>query len=225
MSTKMAMTIRAKKLGLLLRDAREAAGKSKAEVGAAIGVSSGTITSMENGRRSPSLPELEMLCYALDVPLEHFWTEDIISSRPDLLENIHIEHALSLRDRGVGRMLEQARQAANLSLKDVREKTDISQGRLKNYESGESPTPLPELEALARLYGLTVLDFVDPGTPIGMYLLQQRAAEDFRRLPLDVQAFISKPVNRPYLELAMKLSGMSAEELRSVAEGLLEITI
>ncbi|MBI3159376.1 MAG: transcriptional regulator [Chloroflexi bacterium] len=225
MSTKMALTIRAKKLGLLLRDAREAAGRTKAETGAAIGVSAGTVTSIETGRRSPSLPELELLCYVLDLPLEHFWSEDIISSQPDLLENIHIEHSLSMRDRGVGRLLEQARQKANLSLKDVREKTGIPQSRVKNYESGDSPTPLPELEMLARLYGLTVLDFVDPGTPVGMYILQQRAAEDFRRLPLDVQAFISKPVNRPYLELAMKLSGMSAGELRAVAEGLLEITI
>jgi len=39
-----------------------------------------------------------------------------------------------------------------------------------------------------------------------------------------VRAFISKPVNLPYLELAMRLSDLSAEKLRGVAEGLLEIT-
>ena len=36
--------------------------------------------------------------------------------------------------------------------------------------------------------------------------------------------FVCKPVNRPYLELAMKLSGMSTDKLRSVAEDLLDIT-
>lgn len=225
MSTKIAMTLRAKKLGLLLRDAREATGKGKAETGAAIGVSASTITSMEAGKRSPSLPELEFLCYYLDLPLEHFWTEDMISSEPGLLDDVHIEHSLSLRDRSVGRMLERARLSANFTPKDVREKTGISSARLKKYESGDSPTPMPELEILARMYHLTVPDFVDPGTVVGSYLLAQRAAQDFRKLPLDVQAFVSKPVNRPYLELAMKLSGMSAEGLREVAEGLLEITI
>ena len=41
----------------------------------------------------------------------------------------------------------------------------------------------------------------------------------------DIQNFVCQPVNRPYLELAMKLSSMSREKLRSVAEGLLDITL
>ena len=40
-----------------------------------------------------------------------------------------------------------------------------------------------------------------------------------------MQAFLCQVVNRPYLELAMKLSEMSKERLRSVAEGLLDITL
>jgi hypothetical protein len=37
--------------------------------------------------------------------------------------------------------------------------------------------------------------------------------------------FVSKPVNRPYLELAQRLSKTNVENLRAVAEGLLEITL
>jgi hypothetical protein len=44
-------------------------------------------------------------------------------------------------------------------------------------------------------------------------------------LPPELQAFVSQAVNRPYLELAVKLSSMSSEKLRSVAEGLLDITL
>ena len=44
-------------------------------------------------------------------------------------------------------------------------------------------------------------------------------------LPAELQAFVSQPVNRPYLELAIKLSSMSSDKLRSVAEGLLDITL
>lgn len=224
-SVKTALTLRAKKLGLLIRDAREAAGKSKGDTGAAIGVSAGSITSIETGRRSPSLPELELLCYFLDLPLEHFWTETMIGSETGLVEEEFVEHGLALRDRNVGKQLERARLHANLTTTQVKDKTGISPARLKKYESGDNSVPLPELEALARLYNLTVPDFVDPATPVGGYLLEKQAGSDFRKLPREVQAFVSKPVNQPYLEVSMKLSRMSNEALRAVAENLLEITL
>ena len=49
--------------------------------------------------------------------------------------------------------------------------------------------------------------------------------QQFLDLPKELQAFVCQPVNRPYLELAMKLSSMSTDKLRSVAEGLLDITL
>ena len=42
---------------------------------------------------------------------------------------------------------------------------------------------------------------------------------------MELQGFVCKPINRPYLELAVRLSEMSVEKLRGVAEGLLEITL
>ena len=53
----------------------------------------------------------------------------------------------------------------------------------------------------------------------------QQAAQKFKDLSSEVQDFVCQPVNRPYLELAMKLSSMSRDKLRSVAEGLLDITL
>jgi hypothetical protein len=53
---------------------------------------------------------------------------------------------------------------------------------------------------------------------------EQKAIRDFLKLPPDLRGFASQPVNIPYLELARKLSGMSKDKLRSVAEGLLDIT-
>jgi len=53
---------------------------------------------------------------------------------------------------------------------------------------------------------------------------QHGEAVDFQNLPPEIQSFIVKPTNRPYLDLAIKLSEMSVEKLRSIAEGLLEIT-
>jgi hypothetical protein len=49
--------------------------------------------------------------------------------------------------------------------------------------------------------------------------------QKFLELSEEMQNFVRQPVNRPYIELAMKLSSMSREKLRAVAEGLLDITL
>ena len=65
----------------------------------------------------------------------------------------------------------------------------------------------------------------DQSGPIGEWMMQQKSAQEFLELPKELQAFVCQSVNRPYLELAVKLSGMSSENLRSVAEKLLDITL
>jgi hypothetical protein len=88
----------------------------------------------------------------------------------------------------------------------------------------ERPIPLPELEGLVALLGGQIETIFDQTGPIGQWMTQQKAVQDFLQMPSELQSFVSKPVNRPYLELAMKLSSMSTDKLRSVAEDLLEIT-
>jgi transcriptional regulator with XRE-family HTH domain len=57
------ITIRAKKLGILIRDARLASRRTTRECAAAINVTNGIFIAYEEGRRAPSLPELETLVY------------------------------------------------------------------------------------------------------------------------------------------------------------------
>ena len=60
----LALKIRTKKLGVLLRDARLSCGKSMKDCGEAIGISNSRIGSFERGEKAPSLPELEALAFA-----------------------------------------------------------------------------------------------------------------------------------------------------------------
>jgi transcriptional regulator with XRE-family HTH domain len=129
---------------------------------------------------------------------------------------LHIREALVLR---------QERTNASLSVKALSDETGISSGRLKAYELGERPSPLPELEALISALGTRIENFFDQNGPIGQWIGDEKAMRQFLQLPRDLQAFVCQPVNRPYLDLARKLSGMSNEQLRSVAEGLLDITL
>jgi hypothetical protein len=84
---------------------------------------------------------------------------------------------------------------------------------------------LPELEAILAVLGARIEDFFDQSGPVGKWMTEQIAMQKFLELPEDMQNFACQPVNRPYLELAMKLSEMSTDRLRSVAEGLLDITL
>ncbi len=220
-----ATTIRAKKLGVLIRGVRQALNKSIEECAELVGTTPELFEAYELGEKSPSLPELEVIAFSLGVPIEHFWGQT--ASLQDLFTTRQVDSAqiVSLRQRIIGVMLRQARTKTSLSPANLAELAGLPDERLELYEMGEMPIPLPELEALAAALDTPMRDFQDRAGPIGSWFIQQRILKDFQELSPELQAFVCKPVNRPYLELAQRLSEMSVEKLRSVAEGLLEITL
>lgn len=225
METPSQTTLRAKKLGVLIRDARLVARRSPEECAKALGVTKRILRRYEEGERAPSLPEIEILAYFLKVPVEHFWAGASLSAETAQAEPLDLPKLIQLRQRIIGALLRQERTAANISIRSLAKGTGISGARIKAYELGRYPIPFPELEML--LAGLSSrLDvFLDRGGPIGEWMMEQKSTRQFLELSKDLQAFVCQPVNRPYLELAVKLSGMSSENLRAVAEGLLDITL
>lgn len=225
MNPELAIKLRAKKLGILIRDARLSSGKTMRECGIAIGVSGSTISAYETGSSSPSLPELEILAYFLNVPVSHFWTDTILSSNDELLSQLDPEDAQEFRNRQVGKILEDARETLELTYEEITEQTGITYGRMKRFEAGESSVPFPELELLCNVLKLPLQNFLEQETQIGKWITARAGVEEYLNLPTDIQAFVTNPTNLPYLELAKRLSGLSADQLRSIAESLLEITI
>ncbi len=225
MTIKAQISIRTRKLGVLIRDARLASRKSLAECGEVIGVSSRVFSSYEQGRNSPSLPELEVLAYFLELPIKHFWGKEAISDDSPPTEPLNVENLLKLRQRMIGAMYRKLRLESGTTLKEVSEQTGISTKRLSGFEMGEKPIPLPELEGLLAVFDTPVEEFFDRTSAIGKWMDQKRAIKEFLKLPADLQDFVCQPVNRPYIELARNLSEMPAEKLRAVAEGLLDITL
>jgi transcriptional regulator with XRE-family HTH domain len=224
MSLNSQIAIRSKTLGLLMRDARTHARRNVAECAQAIGVKPGQFRAYEDGRKAPSLPELEALVYYLDLPIGHFWSKEIKSGKTSPHENLDLTKLLAVRQRKIGALLRQERMNASVSIRNVAVATGLSSSRIKSYEFGERPIPLPELEALVKALGGRVESFFDRTGPIGQWMLNEEAISDFLQLPLELRQFVGQPVNRPYLELAMRLSNMSKDKLRSVAENILDIT-
>ena len=225
MDTASQITLRTKKLGVLIRDARLAARRSPEECARATGVTKGILRAYEEGRRAPSLPELEVLAYYLRLPMDHFWGKASTANEPPPTEPLDLPQLLQLRQRMIGALLRQQRNNASLSLKALTQETGIPAARIKAYELGERPIPVPELEGLLTALSSRLETFFDQSGPIGEWMTDQKSMQDFLQLPRELQAFVCQPVNRPYLDLALKLSSMSSEKLRSVAEGLLDITL
>jgi transcriptional regulator with XRE-family HTH domain len=219
------ITIREKKLGLLIRDARTAERRSIKECADAIGIKPGLFRAYEEGRRSPSLPELETLVYYLKLPISQLWGNETRSDAPSPVETLDMSRLISLRQRMIGALLRQERTNVNMSIRHLSTETGISQARLKSFEMGERAIPVPELESILVVMGSRIETFFDQSGPVGQWMNSQRAMQKFLDLPEEMQNFVCQAVNRPYIELAMKLSSMSREKLRSVAEGLLDITL
>ncbi len=220
--TEEQLVLRNRIIGLLLRNAREQAGKTKRECAAALGVSTSTITAYEEGRKTLSLPELEVLAYVLDTRVVYFWEPDpeLAAEEPPPLQEV-----LALRHRIVGALLRQARLDAGLTQKELAEAMGRSSSRLSDYEYGARPIPLAELELVAQHLRLPLDYFLDTQEgPVGEWHRQEEAWRCFRELPRDMQEFVTQPINVKYLEVAMKLDQMPVGGLRAIAEGLLDIT-
>ena len=224
MESKTRIAIRTKTLGVLMQDARLASRQSKSDCAEAIGISTSIYSAYENGRKAPSLPELESLSMFFDIPITHFWGTDAISDDSSAIEEIDLVRLVGLRQRMIGALLRQERRKAGYSMKALATEGGIPKSRITAYELGERPIPVPELEILLAILGGSVEDLFDKNGPIGQWMTRQNAIVDFLDLSTELQDFVCQPVNRPYLELAQKLSDLSADRLRSVAEGILDIT-
>ena len=226
MDRQRARLLRAKKIGVLLLNARELAGKSRRQVAEAIGVKTSKIGSYERGSQAPSLPELEAIAYFLGFPPEHFLGDELASDAPiPPTKPLPLPRLIALRQRILAATLRKERESTGFSVGRLARAAGLSAGRLRAYEAAEKPIPLPELESIAEVLGLRIASLLDSDGPLGEWRIKIHQIAAFLELPPELREFISKPVNRPYIELARRLSEMSAEKLRAVAEGLLEITL
>lgn len=219
----MVYMLRQRILGVLIRDARQISGKPVAECAAALGVSPQTFILWEYGEDSPSLPQIEMLAYVLDVPVSHFWGIETLEAVQQARQ-VPKADFISLRNRIIGALVRRARKEAQLSPEALAARIGVDEEALLQYEFGQVSVPLPVLISIASATNVTINYFLESSSRVGVTL---ELGEDFRRfkeMKPEMRHFVVQPMNQSYLELAMRLSEMSVEELRGIAEGILNIT-
>lgn len=220
MATREAVTIRSKMLGVLIRDARLAAGKSPADCAEALDIPEAQFIAYERGAQPISLPELEVLAVVLRVPLAHFWGEQLLTERQ--VDRAPWRDALAVRHRMIGVQLRQARMERGLTVEDCANALGTTPARIKAFESGREPVPLPELETLTEFLGLSLESLVTDTGPIGEQLKLLQDYEAFARLPQEVRDLVLEGGVQGYLLLARRLSELPPEVLRTLGEAFLD---
>jgi transcriptional regulator with XRE-family HTH domain len=220
-----ARELRERIIGVLIKDARVVRGQTAAGCAAAMGCAPLTFDQYETGAASPSLPELELLAYFLDVPLSYFFGDRVLSAQQNgARASLPTAEITALRHRIIGVQLRQARQAAGLALATLAADLRLSVEDLLSYETGQGAMPLATLQAAAERLGLPLEHFAEAHGPVGDWERTRRALERVRHLPPELRDFVGQPMNESFLRLAWQLSELPVEKLRGIAASLLEIT-
>lgn len=208
-------------LGRLLRRARLAAGLPRKEAAARAGLSPSFLARCERGEASLSLPHLELLSRIYGVPIANLLDDKAV---PQTSLPADVQEYLAIRRKMIGVFLRQARLTRGKTLRECAEAIDYSPEDLATVEFGEADIPLPDLERLAEAVGLPLAHFVDPDLfPPGDET--EAGLPSVGQMPEDVREFIAQPSNVLYIRVAMLLSQLSADTLRKIGEGLLDITL
>jgi transcriptional regulator with XRE-family HTH domain len=139
---------RRKTIGLLIRRARETAGRSRKDCAAYIGVSPAQMVKYEEGSREPAFIELEALAHYLRAPVQALLDETAAEKLVAPRMGFDIREVIRLRTHIVGTRLKQARLNKELSPKQLGEMVGIPTAQINAYELGKRPIPITELERL-----------------------------------------------------------------------------
>lgn len=216
--------IRAKMIGVLVLDARLKAGRSIEDCARLLHVSPEQMERWEFGEEAPSLPQLELLAFYLDIPVSHFWGMDTLQATASSQVNAQDEY-LSLRQRMIGALLHIARDDAGISLENLSAETGVPADLIESYELGESAVPMHELSVISNALRKNISYFLESGSQLGDWLVMREAWKDFTHLPPDVRRFVANPLNVGFIEIAILFSQMPADKLRRVGESVLNISM
>lgn len=216
--------IRARMVGLLLRDARLKKDRSVEDCARLLRVSTDQIEQWEFGDEVPSLPQLELLAYFLDVPISHFWGMDTLEATAQDPASAQNEY-MALRDRMIGALLRVAREEKELSLDAVSAESGIPAEQIDQYEMGEAPMPMHELTVLSNAVGKNISYFLESSSHLGEMLTMREEWKHFTRLPEDIRKFAANPLNIGFIEIAIMFSQMPADRLRKIGESVLNISM
>jgi transcriptional regulator with XRE-family HTH domain len=224
MSDDLNQNSRAEIIGQRISILREKKRLRIGEVAMILGITSNRYKSYESGGQIPSLPELEVLANLFATPVSILISYDEGLAESQGMDALQAQKFMQLRQRIIATRLRKALDDADLPRKDIAAALGISPKELASYLAGRKPIPLALLEVICRIAAIAMQSLYGTQGLVGEQLTQAERIAGFRQLPAELQNFIAQPINRPYVDLANRLSGLPVDKLRAIAEGLLDIT-
>lgn len=157
------------------------------------------------------------------MPVSHFWGTETLQAERAPEVDAQTEY-INLRSRMIGVMLRQAREEAGLSVDQLSADVAIPAANITAYELGEMLLPMHELISVASALRKNVDYFLETESYIGELLATREEWKHFAELPEDLRRFAANPLNLGFIEIALMLSQMPTDKLRSVGESVLNIT-
>ncbi len=212
-------------IGVLMRLARENAGRTQRECAACLGVSSARLAKYEEGMLEPSLVDLELLAHFLSIPVQNLLDETAAGRMTHAHRDLNLAETARVRALIIGTRLRQARLNRHEKLKTTAEAVGLSPASLKNYELGRRPIPITVLAMLCARHEITVESLLDIGFgTLGEAQQRNMQMQDFANLPADIRDLVTHPDSLPYLRTALLLRNLPAQELRDAGSALLSLT-
>lgn len=216
--------LRGRIVGVLIRDARVAKGYTVEHLAKVMDVPESDVIEWEFGRKSPSLPQIELIAYTLEVPASQFLT-----GTETLIEQVSQRHVdqpeyIQTRDHMIGALIRLQRDQMGYTVEYLAEQAHLDVNLLKQYEFGYQSVPLTHLTNIASVLRVNVSFFMEGSNRVGRFLEAEEVFEHFLEMDPEVRQFVAKPSNHRYIELAMRFADMEIDKLRQIAESILEIT-
>lgn len=201
-------TLRAHKLAALLVDARLYARRTPEEACALLNWEIEHLEDLEIAAIPPTLPELEALAAIYAVPVDHFFGNTSLSDGMPRLRTETMTQRLELRNRILGAMIMQARLRRNFSRDDLSYATNIPLEQIIEYELGQVPIPVTDLEDITRMMQIDITDWIDSYAiptrdmifrpyKIGDISSQTTSAADSRQETVENEEITEKPAVLP----------------------------
>lgn len=215
--------LRKKMLGVQLRHARSRFRLTVDEVAQATGFSEDAIDSFERGQGDITLPQLEILADLYGVPMARFWSGEPLPDDPR--PGLPAARIIQLRQRIIGILLRQAREEAGRTQAELAELLACDNAQIADVEAGRVPVSLMELETMAAFLDRPIEYFLDEGMrPRGDRVPSVNESAGLSRLPADIREFLARPESGRLIRVAMRLAKLPGATLRSLGEGLLDIS-
>ncbi len=224
MSEDPSYSSRGQQIGQHLNSSRENRRLRISEMAALLNISPSRYKAYENGSQTPSLPEMEVLAINLNIPITTLLSHEEQSPESNAMDPSQTLKFIQLRQRIIATRLKKVLEDAEIPRSDIATALHIKPKELSNYLAGKKPIPIPLLEVLCRIASIAVQSLFGTHGTVGERLSQAERVAGFKQLPADLQDFIAQPINRPYVDLANRLSNLPVDKLRAIAEGLLDIT-